>query len=90
MDSSFGIRAIGDNSGFSRSRIIFKENNYRVWSTVLEQNLREKKLWGHVMGTAVRPPPPRAMAPAVRAIAGGQGVLAMAGAAEVTQAIADC
>ena len=89
MESSFGIRAEGDDSGFSRSRIILKENIYRVWSTVLEQSLRDKKLWGHVMGTAVRPPRPRAMAPAVRAIAATQGVLAVAGAAEVTQATVD-
>ena len=89
MDSSNGIRAIGDDSGFSRSRIVLKENNYRVWSTVVEQSLRDKKLWGHVMGTAVRPPPPRAMAPAVRTIAASQGVLAVAGAAEVTHAIAE-
>ena len=89
MDSSIGIRAEGDDSGFFRSRIILKEGNYRVWSTVVEQNLREKKLFGHVMRTAVRPPLPRAMAPAVRAIAAAQGVLAVAGAAEVTQAIVD-
>ena len=41
------------------------------------------------MGTAFRPPRPRAMAPAVRAIAAAQGVLAVAGAAEVTQATVD-
>ena len=45
--------------------------------------------WYHVMGTAVRPPPPRAMAPAVRTIAASQGVLAVAGAAEVTHAIVE-
>ena len=89
MESSFGIRAEGDDSGFSGSRIILKENNYRVWFTVLEQSLRDKKLWGHVMGTAVRPPRPRTMEPAVRAIAAAQGVLAVAGAAEVTQATVD-
>ena len=89
MDSSFGIRVKGDDSGFSRSRITLKENNCRVWSTVLEQKLREKKLFGHVMRTAVRPPLPRAMAPAVRAIAASQGVLAVASAAEVAQAIAE-
>ena len=89
MDTSFGIRAEGEDSGFTRSRIILKESNYRVWSTVLEQNLREKKVWGHVMGTAVRPPLPRVLGPAVQAIAAAQGVLAVAGAAEVTQAIVD-
>ena len=47
------------------SIIILKENNYKVWFTVLEQNLREKKLWGHVMGTAVRFLPPRVRAPVV-------------------------
>ena len=89
MTHSFGIRAEGDDSGFSRSKFILKENNYRVWSTVLEQSLRDKKLWGHIMGMAVRPPRPRAMAPAVREIAAAQGVLAVAGAAKVTQAIVD-
>ena len=48
MDSlTIGIRA--DDVG--RSRIILREGNYRVWSTILEQTLREKKLWNHVMGT---------------------------------------
>ena len=50
MDVSIGIRADGEDSGYTRSRIILKENNYRVWSTVVEQTLREKKLWLHVMG----------------------------------------
>ena len=44
---SIGIRA--DDVG--RSRIILREGNYRVWSKVLEQTLREKKMWNHVMGT---------------------------------------
>ena len=62
MDSlSIGIRA--DN--VVRGRIILREGNHRVWSTVLEQTVREKKLWHHVMGTSVPPPAPRVRAPRV-------------------------
>ena len=28
-------------------RLVLKEGNYRRWSTVIEQMLREKKVWGH-------------------------------------------
>ena len=64
MDSlSIGIRA--DDVG--RSRIILREGTYRVWSTVLEQTLREKKLWNHVMGMSVPPPTPRVRAPKIDA-----------------------
>ena len=62
---TFGIRAENDLG----RRIVLRENNYRVWSTVLEQTLCEKKLWGHVMGTAVPPPPARVIAPGVAAVA---------------------
>ena len=67
MDSlSIGIKA--DDVG--RSRIILREGNYRVWSTILEQTLREKKLWHHVMGTFVPPPAPRVRTRGIAAIAG--------------------
>ena len=60
MDNiSNGIRARDD---LGRSRIVLKENNYRVWTVILEQALRERKLWGHVMATAVRPCEARAVA----------------------------
>ena len=66
MDSlTIGIRA--DDVG--RSRIILREGNYRVWSTVLEQTMREKKLWNHVMGTSVPPRAPRTRAPGIAAVA---------------------
>ena len=84
MDSlSIGIRA--DDVG--RSRIILREGNYRVWSTVLEQTLREKKLWNHVMGTSVPPPAPRTRAPGIAAVAADPTLMiaAMAGVAEITQ-----
>ena len=84
MDSlSIGIRA--DDVG--HSRIILREGNYRVWSTVLEQTLREKKLWNHVMGTSVPPPAPRTCAPRIAAVAADPTLMiaAMAGVAEITQ-----
>ena len=67
MDLTFGIRATGDDSGSSRPRMILKEKNYRVWANVMEQSLKERKLWGHIMGTAIRPPLPRTVIVAVAA-----------------------
>ena len=89
MDVSIGIRAEADDSGYSRSRIILRENNYRVWSTVLEQTFKEKKLWLHVMGTAVVPPAPRTVSPAIHEVVATDGALIVAGAIEVTQAMVD-
>ena len=43
-----GIRANGDLENFMRARLNLKDGNYRYWTTVLEQMLREKKIWGHV------------------------------------------
>ena len=84
MDSpSIGIRA--DDVG--RSRIILREGNYRVWPTILEQTLREKKLWNHVMGTSVPPLTPRVRAPGIAAV-GADPILmiaAMAGKVKITQ-----
>ena len=79
---SIGIKA--DDVG--RSRIIFGEGNYRVWSTVLEQTLRKKKLWNHVMGTSVPPPTPRIRAPGIAAVAADPILMitAMAGVAKIT------
>ena len=89
MDVSNGIRAAADDSGYSRSRIILRENNYRVWSTVLEQTFKEKKLWLHVMGTAVVPPAPRTVSPAIHEVVATDGALIVAGAIEVTQVMVD-
>ena len=87
-DVAYGIRASGD-SGFVKTRIILSEKNYRVWSTVVETDLREKKLWPHVIGTAVRPRAARAVAIAVAARAASPGVDAMVGIPEITQAMVD-
>ena len=88
MDSSSGIRASGDDHGY-RPRIILKETNYRVWSTVIEQTLREKKLYKHVMGTAVRPRAPRILYRGRTVVPASPGVDAAAGAAAVTQDMVD-
>ena len=50
-NSAIGIRANGDLDGYQRQRLVLKDGNYRWWSTVIEQSLREKKVWGHVQGT---------------------------------------
>ena len=66
MDSpSIGIRA----NDVGRSRIILREGNYRVWSTVLEQTLRNFFLWNYVMDTSVPSPSPRVRAPGIAAVA---------------------
>ena len=78
MDSlSIGIRA--DD--------VLREGNYRVWSTVLEQTLRENKLWHHVMSTSVPPLAPRVRAPRIAAVAAHPILMiaAMAGVAKITQ-----
>ena len=57
--------------------------------TVMEQSLKERKLWGHIMGTAVWPPLPRTVTPAVVARTATPEVDAVAGASEVTQGMVD-
>ena len=79
---TYGIRATGDDSGNSRPRIILK-SNYKVWATVMEQTLKRRKLWGHVMGTANVPPLPRTVIVAVAARVSAPGVDAMAGVTDV-------
>ena len=91
MDTSSvtnGIRA-SDDSGFVKTRIILNEKNYRVWSTLVEQALREKKLWQHIIGTAVRPAVARVLTNAIAARAATPGVDAMAGISEITQVMVD-
>ena len=78
---TFGIKAKNDLG----RRIVLRENNYRVWSTVLEQSLREKKLWVHVMGTAVPPSPARVIAPGVAAVAANGVAPGVAAVAEVSR-----
>lgn len=71
-------------------RLILKEGNYRVWSTMTEQILREEKLWNHVVGIAIHPPPPRVVSPAVAAVAAvPSGAVAVAAVGEVTQEMVD-
>ena len=46
--SSIGIRA----DGAGRERVIMlTETNYRVWASLTEQSLKEKRLWGYVIHT---------------------------------------
>ena len=60
-----------------------------MWSTVVEQILREKKLWGHVMGTTIPPPSLRVVALVVSAFAATLGVNSVVGAPEITQEMVD-
>ena len=54
---------------------------------ILEQTLREKKLWNHVMSTSVPPSAPRVRAPGIAAVAANPILMiaAMARVAEITQ-----
>ena len=80
MDSSFGMRV--DDLG--RRGIVLKEGNYRVWSTVIEQQFREHKLWNHILKTTVPPPAPRVRAPGVAAVVAAPGVARVVAIAEIT------
>lgn len=44
-----------------------------MWSTLVDEVIREKKLWGHVTGTVIRPPPACVVAIAVAAAVEGDG-----------------
>ena len=72
--SSNGIRA-GEDLG--RTKIILKDGNYRVWSVVTEDSLRQFKLWGYVMATAIRPPEAGAVTAAVAGVPAANGQLAV-------------
>ena len=58
-----------------------------VWSTVLEQTLREFFLWNHAMGTSVPPPASRIRAPGIAAVATDPILMiaSMAAVAKITQ-----
>lgn len=99
---TFGIRANGGEGDFQNPRLVLKDGNYRWWSTVLEQMLREKKAWGHVQGTVLVPGPILTLGagatpaiPAVPAVVAAIGVAAVPGVpavaanASVTQAQVD-
>ena len=89
MDPSYGIRATRDDSGYTRPQIVLKETNYRIWSIVVEQIMREKKLRQHAMGIVIRPFSPRVITLAVVAIAAAPEVDVVTGAAEITQEMVD-
>ena len=88
-DSTDGIRA---DDGY-RPRMILKDDNVNVWSTVIESVFREKKVWAHVQGTVLHPGPPLIVGagfvpaipavPAVPAVQAAMGVAAAAGIPEV-------
>ena len=79
---TFGIRANGGEGDYQKPRLVLKDGNYRWWSTVLEQMLREKKAWGHVQGTVPGPiltlgAGATPTIPAVRAVVAAMGVAAI-------------
>ena len=47
--------------------------------------MKQRKPWGHIMGTAIRPPLPRTVIVAVAARVASPGVDAVAGVTGVTQ-----
>ena len=71
--TAIGIKVNGDLDGYQRPRLVLKDGCYRWWSTVMEQGLREKKVWGHVMATLAVPGPTLVLGagatPAVPAVA---------------------
>ena len=82
-----GIRA---ESEAGRGRIIMlTETNYRVWASMTEQSLKEKRLWGHVIRTALSPAPTRVVTAAVigsPAVAGSDAINAIPA---ITRAMVD-
>ena len=89
-DSTIGIRA---DEGYARPRLVLKDETVNVWSTVIEQLFREKRIWGHVQGTTPHPGPPlilgagaTAGSPRIRAIPEAMGVV---GVPEIVAVIAN-
>lgn len=81
-----GIRA--DEAG--RGRIIMlTETNYRVWSTMTEQMLKEKRLWDHITRTAIFPAPVRALRAVVIGAPAEPGSDEVIGIPAVTRAMVD-
>lgn len=84
---SNGIRA---ESEAGRGRIIMlTETNYRVWASMTEQSLKEKKLWGHVIRTALSPAPARAVSAAVTGTPAAPGSDAVNAIPAITRAMVD-
>ena len=88
MDSniSSGIRA---EESWRPRGIILNERNYRVWSAVFEQQIREKSLWGHIDKTYIPPSPARVITAAIAAISASPGSDAVTGAPAITKAMVD-
>lgn len=84
-DVSSGIRATGEDSGYVRPRIVLKEGNFRVWETVTKFTLRSSKVWKHVDGTAIRPPPARQLRVRLRAVPASPGADARDEVQAITQ-----
>ena len=81
-----GIRA----EELGRPRVIvLTEENYRVWSNVTEQLLRQNRIWGHVTRTAIHPEPARSVTAAVIAVPAVPGSDAVAGVPAITRAMVD-
>ena len=90
---SIGIRANGDLDGYQRPRLVLKDGNYRWWSTVIEQSLREKKVWGHVQGRVAVPGPILVLGagaiPAIRAVAAILAAMGVAPVAAIPSVVAN-
>ena len=84
--ASNGIRA--DEAGRGRV-IMLTETNYRVWSTMTQQMLKEKKLWGHIIRTVLPPPPARVETAAVSGSPARAGSNAVATIPAITRAMVD-
>ena len=84
--SSIGIRA----DGAGRERVIMlTETNYRVWASMTEQSLKEKRLWGHVVRTVLLPPPARVVSAAVTGTPAVPGSDAVNAIPAITRAMVD-
>ena len=84
---SNGIRA---ESEAGRGRIIMlTETNYKVWASMTEQSLKEKRLWGHVTRTALFPAPARVVTAAVIGSPAAAGSDAVIGISAITRAMVD-
>ena len=65
------------------------ETNYRVWSTMTEQMLKEKKLWAHITRTARLPAPVRVLRAAIIGAPAEAGSDEVIGIPAVTKAMVD-
>ena len=89
MDASIGIRDARDETSYRKPRIMLKETNYKVWSTVVEQTLHEKKPWQLVVGTAFKPPAARVVMPFTAVVVAIPRVNDVVGVAEIIEEMVD-